>query len=120
MIKLKLHQEQTKREWGTIKKASGALRTKSITVVEMVEQGREVRTKGKEDTERAILDCLVERCGGLTSNTPMTAGGLAVDLGHLCENEELRMALLSSCRTQAQGDRLLGVAVGFHQLLERD
>ena len=56
IIKSKLRQEQTKREWQTIKKASGALQTKSITAVEIMEKGREVRTKGKEDTERAILD----------------------------------------------------------------
>ena len=92
---MKLRQERTRREWRTIEKASGALRTKSISVVEVVRKGREIETKGKEDTKSEILDCLVEHFGRLISKTPVMVGELAANLGHLCENKELTNALLS-------------------------
>ena len=92
---MKLRNERSRREWQTIKRASGKTRSKSVSTVAVLRGKRLVNTVGKEAMERAILGSLVQKFGGLTAGTPLMEGQLAAALGPVCENEELRSALLA-------------------------
>ena len=93
-IKMRLRNEKSRREWQTIKRASGKTRSKSISSVAVLKGNRRVNTVGKEATEQAILNNLVRKFGGLTAGTPMMEGSLASALGPICEDDDLRSNLL--------------------------
>ena len=93
-IKMRLRNERSRRDWQTIKRASGSTRPKSNSSVTVLKGDRQVSTVGKKATEKAIVNSLVQKFGGLTEGMPMMECSLASALGPICENEELRSALL--------------------------
>lgn len=93
-IKMKLRNKKVRREWQTIILASRKTRSKLILTVAVLKGNKSVNTVGKEVTEKAILNSLVQKFGRLTEGTPLMEGPLALALRPVCENEEMHSVLL--------------------------
>ena len=54
-----------------------------------------IRTNGKHETDQAIQRNLKQNLDNVTAETPMMKGKLAGSMGPICENAEVRSAILS-------------------------